>query len=46
MSPADKPPYPFEGQQLGAQDQNGIPPEQARQMINGIFGTVLRQMGR
>lgn len=46
-SPADTPPYPLDGQQAGATgQQNGIPPEQARQLINGIFGTVLRQMGR
>jgi hypothetical protein len=47
VSPADAPTYPLQDQQAGAPgQQNGIPPEQARQLINGIFGTVLRQMGR
>jgi hypothetical protein len=46
-SPADVPPYPIDGRPTGvSQQQNGIPPEQARQLINGIFGTVIRQMGR
>jgi hypothetical protein len=46
-SPADTPPYPLDGQQSDMSErQNGIPPEQARQLVNGIFGTVLRQMGR